>query len=390
LKVGKLLNYIKATLQVEVEGYFVERFINLCKINNVNIWEIKNETPGKISFLTIPKEIKKIEPFLSRTKCKIKITKKKGIYFDIIKYKKRRVALYSLVLIILGIYFFSTFIWEINIYGNTNITTEEIKGKLQEIGVYKGKSQYNISKSKISDYIRSEIYEVAWVGVDIKGTTLNIQIVEKIISEQKQENEIIGDIVAEKSAVITKIVADNGTALYKLGSYIEAGSVAIEGKLYTNGEIEKLVRASGILKGETEYTFEKEYNYVQKMKQNVGKTRYGIGIGINNKYFILKYLPKDILYDISSEEKVLNIFGMDFKYIFNKYYGYTEYEKTYTKEKLIEIAEQDSAIFLSELENDGKKFLKQNVIIEETEDKIVYKVFYTMEENIGKFVKVGK
>jgi len=390
LKVGKIVNYIKATLQVEVEGYFVERFINLCKINNVNIWEIKNETPGKISFLTTPKEIKIMEPFLSRTKCKLKITKKKGVYFSVLKYKKRRIAFYSLCLIILGIYLFSTFIWDINIYGNTNIATEEIRGKLQELGVYKGKSQYGISKSKISDYIRSEIYEVAWVGVEIKGTTLNVQIVEKVISEEKQENEIIGDIIAEKSAVITKIVADNGTALYKLGSYIEAGSIAIEGKIYTNGEVEKLVHASGILKGETDYIFEKEYSYIQKMKQNVGKTRHGIGIGINNKNFILKYLPKDILYDISSEEKVLNLFGVDFKYIFNKYYGYTEYEKTYTKEELLEIAEQDSAIFLSELEAEGKKFLKQNVIIEETEDKIVYKVQYTMEENIGKFVKVGE
>lgn len=390
MRIGNFLNYIKATLQVEVEGYFVERFINLCKINNVNIWEVKNETSGKISFLTIPKELKKMEPFLSRTKCKLKVTKKKGIYFSILKYKKRRVALYTLCLIILGVYTFSTFIWDINVYGNSAVSTEVIGDKLQDLGVHRGKNKYGISKSKISDYIRSEIYEVAWVGVDIKGTALNIQIVEKVISEEKLENEIIGDIVANKDAVITKIVADNGTALYKLGSYIEQGSVAIEGKRYVNGEVEKLVHASGILCGETEYVFEKEYNYVQQEKINSGKTRYGIGIGINNKKFILKYLPNNILYDISSEEKTLNIFGLQIKYIFNKYYGYTEYEKTYTKDELLELAEQDSLAFLNELEQEGKKYLNKNVVIEETKDKILYKVEYKMEENIGKFVKVGE
>ena len=363
MKVGKLLNYIKATLHVEVEGYFVERFINLCKINNVCIWEIKNETSGKLSFYTIPKELKKMEPFLHRTKCKLKIVKKKGIYFSIIRYKKRRVALYSLGLIILLVYAFSTFIWDVNVYGNTNIATEEIMKKLDYLGVHKGKSKYGISKSKIADYIRSELYEVAWVGVDIEGTSLNIEIVEKVISNEKEENEIIGDIVAEKSAVITKIVANNGTALYKVGSFIEEGSVAIEGKIYANGEVQKLVHASGALRGETEYVFEKEYFYKQKQRQNIGKTRYGIGLGINNKKIILKYLPKDILYDISSEEKVLNIFGVDFKYIFNKYYGYTEYEKTYTKDELLKLAEQDLAIFLKELEMDGKKFLNKMLLL---------------------------
>ena len=29
--------YVKALIEVEVEGYFVERFINLCMINNIKM-----------------------------------------------------------------------------------------------------------------------------------------------------------------------------------------------------------------------------------------------------------------------------------------------------------------------------------------------------------------
>ena len=29
---------ISGTVEVEVQGFFTERYINLCKINNINIW----------------------------------------------------------------------------------------------------------------------------------------------------------------------------------------------------------------------------------------------------------------------------------------------------------------------------------------------------------------
>ncbi|MBR5227807.1 MAG: sporulation protein YqfD [Clostridia bacterium] len=390
MKLSKILSYVKATLYVEVEGYFVERFINLCKLNNVNIWDIKNVASGKISFCTVPSELKKMKIYLNRTKCKLNITKKKGIYYDILKYKKRKVALIMLLLVILGSYIYSTFIWNINIYGNENITTEQIISELNNLGVKVGKNQFAISKGKISDYIRAKIYEVAWVGVDIKGTTLDIQIVEKVISTEKEDNTILGDIVAIKSAVITKIVADNGIAKYKLGSYVEEGSILIEGKRYINGEPDKLVHASGTVRGETEYVFEKEYNFKEIEKLYTDKIKYGVGFGINNKNFVIKCLPKDYLYDISSEEKNFNIFGIEFKYSFNKYAQYTENEKINTKEDLIKRAAHDALQFLNNLILNDKTLKNELVTIEETQDKIVYKVIYTIDENIGKFVKVGE
>ena len=33
---------INGTVEVEIQGFFTERFINLCKINNIKIWNIKN------------------------------------------------------------------------------------------------------------------------------------------------------------------------------------------------------------------------------------------------------------------------------------------------------------------------------------------------------------
>ena len=35
---------------VQIEGFFTERFINLCRINNIKIWNIKNIVKGVVRF----------------------------------------------------------------------------------------------------------------------------------------------------------------------------------------------------------------------------------------------------------------------------------------------------------------------------------------------------
>lgn len=390
MKISNIANCIKTTLKVEVEGYFVERFINLCIINKLNIWNIKNLNSGKISFYSTPKELEKMEPLLNRTKCKLKVVKKMGAYYKILKYKKRRIALIFFILVLIGIYISSTFLWDIKVHGNCNISTEEILAKLKENDIYKGKNKFAISESKVSDYIRSVFYEVAWAGVKINGTTLDVQIVEKVISDTKEENEKVGNIIATKDAIITKIVAQNGTALYKLESFIPKDSVAIEGKMYVNGEVSKLVHATGSLRGKVEYTFSKEYEFNEIQKDYTGKTRKGIGFGINNKKIVAKYLPKEYKYDISSEEKVLNIFGLELKLVLEKYVEYTQKQVVNTKEELLKRGEEDSKTFLKALEEENKKYVSHTVNVEDTESGIIYNKTFVIDEDIGKFVELGE
>ena len=303
MNISNFSTYVKAIIEVEAEGFFVERLINLCKINNIKIWNINYINEGRIRFCIEPKDFKRLKPYVKKSKCKIKIIKKKGIYFDMFRYRKRKLAVCLVLALLLVSFIMSNFIWHINITGNEKIEKSKIEILLKDIGMHKGKFKFLVSKGKIADYIRANIYEIAWVGVDINGTTMNITVKEKIISEE-EDKTVPGNIVATKSAVISKIIAENGTAKYKTGSYITEGSIAIEGILDSEIMEPINVHASGILKGMVEYTFEKEYKYQEQIKELTGKSRYGVGIKINNKEFLLKYLPKENKYDINSKAKI--------------------------------------------------------------------------------------
>ena len=388
MKISKLDTYIKAVVVVRAEGYFVERLINLCKINNINVWDIKYVTNGIITFSISPKDYKRIKPFVKKSKCKVKIISRKGIYFDMFKYRKRRLAMYFLGFVFILVIVLSTFIWKINIYSDENIDKAKVQKLLNEINIKPLKNKLFISKGKISDYIRANMYEAAWVGVEIEGQSLNINIKSKIISKEEDKTSI-GNIVATKSGVITKIIAENGTALYKTGSYIEKGKVAIEGTIKSEYMDDIKVHASGILNAIVNYSFEKEYTYKEKIKEKTDKKRYGIGIGINNKEFLIKYLPKDYKYDINKNAKNINIFGLNLSFIFNTYDEYILKDVVNTKEELIKKGEDESTLYFKSINTNNSTIVDKKVDIVETKDKLVYKVVLSVEEAIGEFVKTG-
>ena len=42
-----LFSYLLGYLKISVEGYYIERFINICKTNNITIWNLKRNVKCK-------------------------------------------------------------------------------------------------------------------------------------------------------------------------------------------------------------------------------------------------------------------------------------------------------------------------------------------------------
>ena len=388
MKISKIGKNIKAVVTVEVEGFFVERLINLLKNNGVDVWDVKVLGIGDISFNIESKDFKKILPYVKKSKCKAKVISKRGIYFEVFKYRKRRIALYMLILVTVVYIVTSSFIWHIEIEGNEKVNIQSINKLLREYKMVPGTLKKKISKGNLSDYLRANIYEAAWIGVDIVGTTMKIAIKEKIISKE-EDRSIKGDIIATKDAVITRIVASTGTALYKEGSFVKSGDILIAGVDKNGLTGETRVHASGVTRGIVEYKFSKEYKEKNIIKEKTGKSMFGVGVGINNKEFILKCLPKKYKYDITSKVKMFRFLGINISIIFNTYEEYIVKDIVNTKDSLIIQGEQEVDLFLNQILTSGSNVKDKNVEIENTNDGIIYKVTVSVEENIGEFLETG-
>lgn len=391
MDLNKITNKVKkGTIIIEVEGFFIERFINLCKLQNIEIVDIKYITAGLIVFKTSSNNLSQIKKIAEKTKCKTRIKKKKGIYFVLFRYKKRRMFVYLFILIFLLIIILSTFIFRINITGNSRISDEQILDVLKKADVYIGKNRLFIDERKAGNMLRTEIYDIAWVGVEVKGTKINIKIVEKTLIEDEDNESIHGNIIASKSGVITKIIAENGTPRLLTGSYIEKGMVAIEGVIESELIGNVSVHAKGILRVKNSEIFEVKEKYDIDEKVYTGKKGYGIGFAIKDKEYLLKYLPKDNIYDITKKEKSLRITRDSFKLVFAKYREYELITKTRSYEDLADICKAKYDEYISSIKTDSTIISNEEIEIIKEDDGITYKVTYDLEEDVGVFDSAGE
>ena len=134
-----LIKNIFGYINIKVEGYFVERFINKCINEGIFFWNIKREK-STIAYMNVGiRDFKKLCKISKETKCKVKILEKKGLPFFLNRYRKRKIFLILIVLIGLVLFTLSKFIWNINIEGINNINESEIISVLDEKGLKVGK-----------------------------------------------------------------------------------------------------------------------------------------------------------------------------------------------------------------------------------------------------------
>ena len=51
-----ILSYLLGYLKITVEGYYIERFINICKNEKITIWNLKRNEQIQISLNVVVKE----------------------------------------------------------------------------------------------------------------------------------------------------------------------------------------------------------------------------------------------------------------------------------------------------------------------------------------------
>ena len=200
-----LLNYIFGYLNVTVEGYYIERFINNCMSKGIFFWGMKR-TKSTIMHMKIgAEEFKQAIKIAKKHSCRIKIESKHGLPFVIKKYKKRKIFFILLLLVFAIIFALSKFVWNIEVTGNKNIDANEIIEVLNEDGLKIGTLKSKVNTEEIVNKIRYQRDDIAWIGIELTGTNALVRIVEADSKPEIVDEEDYGNIIATKDGVIEKV-----------------------------------------------------------------------------------------------------------------------------------------------------------------------------------------
>ena len=388
-----LLSYIYGYVDIEVEGYYIERFINICTINKLLIWNLKRDKGTKLYLNIGIEDFYKAVKISKKLKCKIKIIRKNGIPFVINKYKKRKVFLGTLVFIILLIGISTNFIWNISIVVDGSEQFENIENDILEAGIKVGMKKSEVNIQETINKIRFKRNDISWMGIEIKGTNVIVKVVKSAEAPEVIDEKDYSNIIATKSATITKIIAQNGTAKVKNGDKVEEGQILIQGVMEGKYTGNRYVHSLGEVEGIVEYTKSEKIPLKFTEKVKTGNKETKIRIKINNfQINFYKTLSKFKIYDTIEKEKKFKIFSNLYLPISITKITVEELENVqmeYSIEKATEIGTEKLEQKLEQEIGKEKNILNKDVNIIKTEEYIEVNVTYEVVENIGMQEKIN-
>lgn len=382
-----LIYYILGYVNIVVEGFFIERFINTCISKKIFIWKTNRMKSTVFSANIGVRNYKEVVKIAKKCQCKIRITNKKGIPFLLNKYRKRKIFVVTLGIIILGIITIFNFIWNIEIKGVDEIKQREIMEFIQNEGIDIGKYKNNIDLQSLINKIRIQRDDIAWVGMEIKGTNLIVDVVEadkkpEIINEDEYCN-----VVADKDGIIVKVKAQNGTPAVEEGTTVKKGDILIQGWLEGKHTENRYVHAEGEVMAKVWYSEKEKVYYKQNYENKTGNHEKKYTLNVNNfKINFFKTLSNFENYDTIRTIKKLKItsnFYLPVEIIVDENFEKQNNEIIYDKNEAKEIGIKELKSKLEEQIENKENISNIYINTVESEEYIEVEVIYEVLESIG-------
>lgn len=224
-----LWNFIRGYVIINVKGYFVEKFINLCANKGIYLWDIKRKMPHSMVLKVSVKGFKSLRGIAKKTRCKVKIVRKVGIPFIKYRYRRRKSFLAGFVIFFAIIYILSSFIWVIEIHGVNKVNPQVIVDFLAKKGIKPGIFKHKFDKDKIAADMLININGLAWVDIKQTGTKIVVDTVERIPTPPMLDWSVPCNIYSKNDGVVKSIITKNGVAVVKEGDVIRKGQLLVTG-----------------------------------------------------------------------------------------------------------------------------------------------------------------
>lgn len=389
----KIQDLFKGYVNISVEGFYIEKVINTCKKNNIELINLDRKSNTIIYVGINVKEFKEFSNIVKKNKCRMKIMKKSGIPFVVKRYRKRKIFFIALLVLCLLIISSSKFIWNIEIIGENGIHKEHILNIIKEEGLEIGKLKKQVNLNQVINRIRLENDNISWVGIKMCGTNVKIEIKKAYSKPEVVNEDEYCNITASKDAVIERINAQNGIPKVMQGDVVKKGDILIEGTIEGKYTDPRNIHSIGEVVGKVWYKEKVRFFYKQVKKIPTGKREEKYAIKVNKiKINFFKKLSKFEIYDKIRTDKKLKIFPnfyLPIQFEKNTLYEVKEEEIEYTVDEAKKQAIEEARKKLEERIGNNGNIINEYINTDENEEYMDVEVTYEVLENIGTEEKIA-
>jgi similar to stage IV sporulation protein len=411
----RLWSLIRGYVVIVVEGKQIEKFINMAVSRGYNLWDIsqpmENVLTAKVDVSVYPR----LRHVARTCRCKMRISRKTGLPFTAAKMRKRKMLFAGAVIFFLALYILSSFIWSVEVTSSRElktITEQQVLDAAAKYGIKRGALRYAIDNRKAAEALEKEFMEVSWVGIEIRGTKIIIDVVEKILPEEDERSRP-GNIVAQKDGVIKEILVLSGEPKAAAGDTVKKGDILISGIIYpelpeekegkaeedTGDEDDKeqpeeprYVSARGIVRARVWYEAKTRVPLVQHKEELTGQKQQVVVLRIGEEEVTLKNQAKGNKYKHFRTDRDVKRFSL-WKYRLPVELITTTYhqiEKVDIYLSMVEARSQAEEVAMKDISSrlpEGAEVVSRRTVITSANEKeLKAKVYVETLENIARFV----
>lgn len=297
-----IIKYLSGYVEFSVKGDFPERFLNQLAANRITFWDI-NRRGGELTLKVLLRDYKKLHRIKGKNRIRTKVICRKGLPFRLKKYRLRW-GLAAGVAVYFGLIFYlSTFIWNVQVVGNVDLSKTDVLSVCKTLGLYEGAKRSSLDAEIIRTRLALELPGVSWASVNIEGATATVNISEAL--KPQQQEKLPCNLVAAKDGIIERLEVTEGTNKVKVGQTVKAGDMLVSGITEYKDGSSSFGPSSGKVYAKTESTITYLATFVQSEKIYIGD-------------------PK--------QKTVLSFFGLDIPLYLGSFKG--NFEKTLEEQKI--------------------------------------------------------
>lgn len=265
---SSVLSRLRGSVRIVVRGGNLEKLINELAKEGIEIWDVRSLPERKMEMNVQLSDYFSLRPLLKRTGCRMSVKRRSGVPFLLARLWRRKIFIAGFALFIAIIFALSSLVWDIEVQGNENISTEDVLRAAREEGIYPFQWIFRLQKQdKLSAELTRKLAGSSWVGVSRSGTRITIQVVEAT-RPKEQELRSPSHLVSSSDAVITQIYSERGQPQVKKHDRVRKGQVLIAG---IQGN--EFVVAKGEIKGIVWHEYNIEVPLVRKQNVYTGEKR---------------------------------------------------------------------------------------------------------------------
>jgi similar to stage IV sporulation protein len=283
----KLMAFLRGRIYFIARGDRLTDFINEALQDKIVLFQARQSEKGLRAQVSL-KDFFRLRRAARNSRSKIHILARYGWPFIAIRWQRRKGLLVGLLLIAIALICLSQMVLSVSVSGNQILSSQTILEKAASQGLRCWVWQREVDPNKIAAVLQEQIPDAAWIGIERKGTHVEITVVEKIHPKILLET---GNLVAGKPGLVQEVIVIQGQPQIHEGEIVRAGQLLISQEpvldrttTETNGQ---KTAAKGFVRGRVWYSGEAMVSLLEDKVVESGREAIGRGIKIGSRVIMI-------------------------------------------------------------------------------------------------------